>query len=107
MAIIAANLLTCLAEVIAMRKMTFMEKWEREHVVRCSKGGGPVRAETTKLSFLGGGERGLSTGRKLFSTFQCAFQEVGGGGMSKYHAPIHRWTRTGLRGRPDVFSSRR
>lgn len=32
--IMAASLLTRRVEVIAMRKMTFMERWEKEHVAK-------------------------------------------------------------------------
>lgn len=44
----AANWLTHLAEATARRKTTFMNRWEREYVVRASKGD-LVRKQSTRL----------------------------------------------------------
>lgn len=47
-AIMATNSLTHVAEVMATRKMTFMDKWEREFTASYLKGG-LVRAKNTRL----------------------------------------------------------
>lgn len=46
--IVAASSLTHCAEVLATRKINFMERWAREQIARCSKGG-LVRGERTRL----------------------------------------------------------
>lgn len=106
--IIAASSLTCLAEVMATRNVTCIERWEREHVANGSKGGF-VRAQQMRLK--SHGSMGFSTGGKAFSksfmkqtvVVECVNTNMPCRGEEKGTA---RCPRIELRARLDVFRAR-